>query len=151
MTFTTGERVTLDELRGRLVWLEFWSLSCAPCIEELPAMRIIYDQIDRHDMTTIAVAMPWDPPAPVADFVAREKLPWLVALDMDSAVANAFDVRVVPYRVLIGRNGRIVHSESGQLDAAAWRGRLDRLLRSRPGVSPTVGLTPGLQLKGQSG
>jgi peroxiredoxin len=128
MTLTTGERVALGELRGRLVWLEFWSLSCAPCIEELPAMRLIYDQLDRRNMTTIAVAMPWDPPAPVADFVTREKLPWPVALDVNSAVANAFDVRAVPYRVLIGRNGKIIHSESGRLDAEAWRARIEALL-----------------------
>lgn len=128
LILTTGERVVLSALRGRVVWLEFWSLNCAPCIEELPAMREFYHQTDNRGMATIAVAMPWDPPAPVVDFVAREKLPWRVALDLDSAVASAFDVQAVPYRVLIGRNGKIVHRESGRLDADAWRARTDSLL-----------------------
>lgn len=125
---TNGEKITLADLRGRVVWLEFWSLSCAPCIQEMPAMRNLYAQVNPRDVAVIAIAMTWDPPAPVAEFVTREKLSWPVAFDLDSKVANAFNVPAVPYRVLIGRDGAIIHREAGRLDAARWRARITSLL-----------------------
>jgi peroxiredoxin len=125
-----GERVTMQSLRGRTVWLEFWSLTCAPCIEELPTMRKLVAELDPENVAVIAVAMPWDPPAQVVEFAQREKIGYPVALDIDEKISSAFDVTAVPHRVLIGQDGTIVRRESGRLDATAWRERVRNLTRS---------------------
>lgn len=125
-----GERVTMLSLRGRTVWLEFWSLTCAPCIEELPAMRKLVAELDPENVVVIAVAMPWDPPAQVVEFARREKITYPVALDFDEKISSAFDVTAVPHRMLIGPDGTIVRRENGRLDPAAWRDRVRNLTRS---------------------
>ncbi|HBU29641.1 MAG: thioredoxin [Thiobacillus sp. GWE1_62_9] len=130
-TFTTleGRSIALDELRGKVVLVNFWATSCPGCIKEMPGMVETYKQYKDRGFEIIAVAMSYDPPNYVVNFVQTRQLPFPVALDVDGAHARAFgDVQLTPTTFIIGKDGRILEQKLGELDFVRLKALLDREL-----------------------
>ena len=117
-----GRTVTLASLRGRPVLVSFWATSCAPCVEELPDLIRLYHEWQPRGLELIAVAMPYDPPSLVQQFVQQRGVPYPVALDLDGKITTAFGgVPYVPAAFLLAPNGRIELRYTGRLDMAKAR------------------------------
>lgn len=130
-TFTTleGKPIVLDELRGKVVLVNFWATSCPGCIKEMPGMVETYKQYKDRGFEIVAVAMSYDPPNYVANFVQTRQLPFPVALDVNGEHARAFgNVQVTPTTFIIGKDGRILEQRLGELDFVRLRALLDREL-----------------------
>ncbi|PKO63282.1 MAG: thioredoxin [Betaproteobacteria bacterium HGW-Betaproteobacteria-17] len=128
VTFTTleGKPIVLDELRGKVVLVNFWATSCPGCIKEMPDMVESYKLYRDRGFEIIAVAMSYDPPNYVLNFVQTRQLPFPVALDVDGAHARAFgNVQLTPTSFIIGKDGRILEQKLGELDFV----RLNALLK----------------------
>ncbi len=130
-TFTTleGKSIALADLRGKVVLVNFWATSCPGCIKEMPGMVETYNQYKDRGFEIVAVAMSYDPPNYVANFVQTRQLPFPVALDVDGAHARAFgNVQVTPTSFIIGKDGRILEQTLGELDFVRLKALLDREL-----------------------
>lgn len=130
-TFTTleGKTLTLDELRGKVVLVNFWATSCPGCVKEMPDMVEIYKQYQDRGFEIIAVAMSYDPPNYVKSFVQTRQLPFPVALDIDGAHARAFgNVQLTPTTFIIGKDGRILEQKLGEIDFVRLKALLDKEL-----------------------
>jgi peroxiredoxin len=130
-TFTTldGKSIVLDELRGKVVLVNFWATSCPGCVKEMPGMVETYQQYKGRGFEIIAVAMSYDPPNYVQSFVQTRQLPFPVALDVNGEHARAFgDVQLTPTSFIIGKDGRILEQKLGELDFARLKALLDREL-----------------------
>ena len=130
-TFTTleGRPIVLGELRGKVVLVNFWATSCPGCIKEMPGMVETYNQYKDRGFEIVAVAMRYDPPNYVANFVRTRQLPFPVALDVEGAHARAFgNVQLTPTSFIIGKDGRILEQKLGELDFAKLRALLDKEL-----------------------
>ena len=130
-TFTTleGKSIALNELRGKVVLVNFWATSCPGCIKEMPGMVETYNQYREKGFEIIAVAMSYDPPNYVVSFVQTRQLPFPVALDVDGALARAFgNVQLTPTSFIIGKDGRILEQKLGELDFVKLKALLDREL-----------------------
>ena len=130
-TFTTleGKSIALAELRGKVVLVNFWATSCPGCIKEMPGMVETYNQYKDRGFEIVAVAMSYDPPNYVMNFVRTRQLPFPVALDVDGAHARAFgNVQLTPTSFIIGKDGRILEQKLGELDFVKLKALLDREL-----------------------
>lgn len=130
-TFTTldGTRIDIDDLRGKVVLVNFWATSCPGCIKEMPGMVETYKQYKDRGLEIVAVAMRYDPPNYVVNFVQTRKLPFPVALDVDGAHARAFgNVQLTPTSFVIGKDGRILEQKLGELDFVRLKALLDKEL-----------------------
>jgi len=130
-TFTTleGKPIVLADLRGKVVLVNFWATSCPGCIKEMPDMVETYKQYKDRGFEIIAVAMSYDPPNYVANFVQTRQLPFPVALDVNGEHARAFgNVQVTPTTFIIGKDGRILEQKLGELDFVRLRALLEREL-----------------------
>ncbi len=130
-TFTTleGKTLTLDELRGKVVLVNFWATSCPGCIKKMPDMIEVYREYKDRGFEIIAVAMSYDPPNYVQSFVQTRQLPFPVALDVTGEHARAFgDVQLTPTTFIIGKDGRILEHRLGDIDFVRLRVLLDREL-----------------------
>jgi peroxiredoxin len=130
-TFTTleGDTIALDDLRGKVVLVNFWATSCPGCIKEMPGMVETYNQYKERGFEIVAVAMSYDPPNYVANFVQTRQLPFPVALDVDGAHARAFgNVQLTPTSFLIGKDGSILEQKLGELDFVKLKAVLDKEL-----------------------
>jgi peroxiredoxin len=131
VTFITleGKPIVLGELRGKVVLVNFWATSCPGCIKEMPGMVESYKQYRDRGFEIIAVAMSYDPPNYVLNFVQTRQLPFPVALDVDGAHARAFgNVQLTPTSFIIGKDGRILEQKLGELDFAKLKALLDKEL-----------------------
>jgi len=130
-TFTTleGKTLTLDELRGKVVLVNFWATSCPGCVKEMPDMVEVYREYQDRGFEIIAVAMSYDPPNYVKSFVQTRQLPFPVALDVDGGHARAFgNVQLTPTTFIIGKDGRILEQKLGEIDFVRLKALLDKEL-----------------------
>jgi peroxiredoxin len=126
-----GSRKTSDTLAGKVVVVNFWATTCAPCLVEMPQFAALHTRMKSRGLETLAVAMRHDPPASVAYFAESRQLPFPVVIDNTGAVAEAFGaVEATPTTVVIDRRGYIVSRFAGMADFAALEAQLQRLLAS---------------------
>ena len=117
LTTVAGESLRLDELDGHVLLVNFWATTCAVCIREMPKLAELYEQYRPRGFRTLAVAMPYDPPHRVLDYLKRHPLPFDVALDIEARVLRAFgDVPGTPTSFLIDKQGNIVRKYLGEPD-----------------------------------
>ncbi len=123
-------KVTFSQLQERQpVLVTFWATDCPGCCKEVPHLVELYRQYHEKGFDIIAVAMSHDPPNRVWEFVRTKQLPYKIALDLDSKVAQAFgDVRLTPTTYVIAKDGRIVFHKIGEFDIVKMRILIERLL-----------------------
>ncbi len=118
-----GRTLTMAELRGKPVLVNFWATSCPGCVKEMPDLNSVYQQYKGQGLEIIGVAVSYDPPSHVLEFVRSRNISYPIALDSDDAIARAFgEIRLIPTSFVIARDGRIVQQKIGeytreQLDA----------------------------------
>ena len=128
-TLLNGQKGHLDDLRGKVVLVNFWATSCTTCVQEMPEMVKTYEKFQSRGYEMIAVAMDYDTPAFVAKFAESRKLPFSVAFDSTGEVAKTFgDVRMTPTSFLINKRGEIVKRYVGEPDFEALHALVDKLL-----------------------
>ena len=109
-----GKQINLDTLQGNVVIVNFWATSCVICQAELPEMRRIYEKYHPHGLTYVAVAMQYDPPNYVLNYVQTRNLPFIVTLDVQGKLAQAFgDVQSTPTTFIIDKHGQIIKKYVG--------------------------------------
>ena len=131
VTFVTlkGERLQLRELRGKIVLVNFWATSCPACVKEMPELMTTYEHYRARGFEVVAVAMAYDPPAFVKEFVAKNGLPFPVALDTQEEIAKAFGgVKVVPTTFVLGKDGQPVSRTLGMIAFDKLQAFLDQSL-----------------------
>lgn len=128
-TLLDGRTLALHSLRGRPVLVSFWSTTCRPCLEELPDLIQLYREWGPRGLVMIAVAMPYDPPLHVQEFVRRHTVPYPIALDVLGETTRAFGgVPYVPTAFLIGPAGNTELVYTGRLDLNKVRRIIARYL-----------------------
>ena len=132
LAFTTleGKQLALDSLRGKVVLVNFWATSCPGCIKEMPDLVKTWQKYHSRGLETIAVAMSYDPPEYVQNYVRQRGLPFTVALDGSGGAAKAFNqVKLTPTTFVIDQQGHIIQQTIGDLDFS----KLDMLLEQQLG------------------
>lgn len=124
-----GEQVSLKSLRGKVVMVNFWATSCTTCVAEMPEMVQTYNSFKDKGLDYVAVAMSYDPPNYVMNFVQTRGLPFQVALDTQGKLANSFgDVKLTPTTFVIDKQGNIIKRYVGQPQFAELHALLNKAL-----------------------
>ncbi|OYU46285.1 MAG: redoxin [Burkholderiales bacterium PBB4] len=124
-----GSRKQTTDLRGKVALVNFWATSCTTCVAEMPQMVQTFEKYKAQGFTTVAVAMQYDPPSYVVNFVNSRKLPFDVAIDNTGAVAKAWgEVQITPTTYLVNKRGEIVKRFVGTPDFAELHSLIEKLL-----------------------
>jgi peroxiredoxin len=97
-----GRTVTLSHLRGRIVVLNFWATWCAPCVEELPSMEALHQQMPQLEI--LAVSTDYDADA-YSRFLARHPLPFDLVRDPTEKSAELYGTDGYPETFIIDSQG----------------------------------------------
>lgn len=131
VTFTslTGEKVSMQSLRGKVVMVNFWATSCTTCVHEMPQMVQTYNKYKDRGLDFVAVAMSYDPPNYVLNYAQTRNLPFKVALDTKGDLAKSFgDVKLTPTTYVIDKNGNILKRYVGEPQFAELHQLLEKAL-----------------------
>ncbi len=101
-----GQTVTLSELRGKPVILNFWASWCVPCREEFPLLVGAYQQYSQQGLQIVGVIHD-DGPQTATDFAKQYGATWPLVLDPNEVAWNAFHGSFVPVSYYIDRDGVI--------------------------------------------
>jgi len=125
ITTSEGEYLTLDDLRGKVVVLDFWGTWCPPCVAALPALRDLKKRYAKEkafvmiSVSSDTVEEKWK------DFILKNQMDWPQTLDRGRKVQQAFDVRAFPTYIMLDHEGIVrfrgvttVWERTGELDDA---------------------------------
>ena len=94
----------------------------------MPEIIKTYDKYKDKGYDTLAVAMSYDPPSYVVNFVQSRQLPFKVALDNTGAAAKAWgDIRITPTTYIVNKRGEIVKTYVGAPDFAELHKLIEKL------------------------
>ena len=129
---TAGDgQVRLADLKGKVVFLNFWATWCKPCEEEMPSIERLHRKFRDRGLAVVAISMDADGAAAVRPFVARHQLTFPVGLDPKLSVSGSYAVWALPVTVIIDRGGRQVLMANGprEWDGSASASLFQSLLK----------------------
>ena len=126
-----GETLSTSQLRGKVVFVEFWATTCGICVKSMPRMADTYRRFAPQGFEMMAVAVQSDHPNNVAAFAQKRALPFKVVLDGDGDIARQFGrVRLTPTSFLLDKNGRVLKEYIGEPNWAEFHALVEKALRS---------------------
>lgn len=114
MTTSEGEYIALEDLRGKVVLLDFWGTWCPPCVASVPSLRSLYKKYSKEaaPFTIIGISSDSEEDKWRA-FTAENQMVWPQYLDRDRAIQRAFAVRAFPTYIVIDHEGIVRFRVSG--------------------------------------
>lgn len=104
LTTLGGQRMTLSELRGKPVIVNFWASWCLPCREEFPLLVATRTRYANEGLEILGVVHD-DGAEPARAFAASYGAAWPMVLDSDDVAWNAYHGAFVPISYFVDRAG----------------------------------------------
>ena len=136
-----GDKISLSDLKGRVVFVNFWASWCGPCAQELPKLSELAEEYKKENFALLAVNVD-------ADAVLAHKFlrtlplppsPMAIIWDSDSKTVSAYDPQTMPSSYIVDSQGiiRFIHSGYTSSDTAKWRQEIESILvKKAPAETP---------------
>ncbi|HOJ02385.1 MAG TPA: TlpA disulfide reductase family protein [Bacteroidota bacterium] len=112
---TEGKTVKLEDLKGKVIVLNFWATWCPPCRAEIPDFIKVYDKYKSKGVEILGVSLDHKGWEVVRPFVKSNKINYPVLLG-DQRIAQAYgNIRSIPTTFIIDRKGKVVDQHVGAM------------------------------------
>jgi len=125
----SGKTVSLEELKGKVVFVDFWATWCPPCRASIPAVEALYEKYkDNDDVCFIGINLSEDKET-VSKFVKREGIQYLVLLSNNKVITD-YKIRSIPAFFIIDKEGNIANKYLGYGSGleSKWEDEIKELL-----------------------
>ena len=99
-----GKTWNLAELKGQVVFVNFWATWCLPCIKEMPSMQKLYSSMPANEFKMLAILFN-DKPAVADRVVAKQKYTFPILIDPENKTGKAYGLTGVPETYIIDKQG----------------------------------------------
>jgi thiol-disulfide isomerase/thioredoxin len=96
---------SLSEHAGKVVLINFWASWCAPCVEELPALQRLYEQLGPKGFVVLGVD---DHAESLLQFKSRFGLSFPIVVDEQGGIKGKYRISGVPESFIVGRDGKLL-------------------------------------------
>lgn len=111
-----GEIISIGDLKGKYVFLNFWATWCPPCQREMPSMEALYAKFKKKNFALLAISVREEPKT-VQKYMDTHKYAFPIALDPDGAVSSLFVGRGIPTTYILDPQGRAI---AGLVGGREW-------------------------------
>jgi len=106
LTDLQGKSWTLQDLKGKVVLLNFWATWCPPCRKEMPDLETLYQRFGSQGLVILGVSD--EEATKVRPFIEQQKISYPVLLDSGRKVNELFQIEGIPKTFIYDREGKIV-------------------------------------------
>lgn len=114
-----GKMVSLADFRGKVVLLNIWATWCAPCVEEMPSLEKLHQELKGADFVILAVSIDESGAPAVIPFMKKHNLNFTALIDAKGVVKSLYRTTGVPESFVIDKQGIIVEKAIGARDWAS--------------------------------
>ncbi len=101
-----GKTLSLEDLRGEVVMINFWATWCGPCRQEMPLLEQIYQRYSGLGFTLLGVNVE-EHSADADRFLAETPVSFPILFDPNNEVSKQYGVRAMPSTVIVDRQGNV--------------------------------------------
>lgn len=123
-----GQKISLTDFKGKLVVLNMWSSTCAPCVDEAPVLETQWQQMKARGVVFLGVDME-DTQSDGLNFLQKYAVTYPNVIDTSGSTAVSYGVTGTPETIFINRQGVVVNAARGELTAQTLQSDLQSLLR----------------------
>jgi peroxiredoxin len=109
---TAGRFVRLDDFRGKIVFLNFWTTWCPTCITEMPSMEKLHRKLSGKNFVMVTVNIK-ESALQVKNFFRKYQLTFTALLDTTGGVSSEFGIGAIPTTFILDKKGRIIGRING--------------------------------------
>ena len=104
--FSSKKPISLENYKGKYVYVDFWETTCKPCVEAMPKINQLYDSLDKSKVAFIGIVN--NSPDQLKRFLAMRKLTWpqLIA-DSSNKLIEKYSITYYPTTMLIDPDGKV--------------------------------------------
>ena len=109
---TAGRHVGLDDFRGKIVFLNFWTTWCPTCRTEMPSMERLHRKLSGKDFAMVTVNIK-ETASQVKKFFEEYNLTFTALIDTTGEVSTEFGLRAIPTTFILDKSGQILGRITG--------------------------------------
>jgi thiol-disulfide isomerase/thioredoxin len=109
---TAGRHVRLNDFRGKIVFLNFWTTWCPSCRTEMPSMEKLHRKLFGKDFVMVTINIK-ESAGQVKKFFEEYKLTFTALLDTTGEISTGFGIRGIPTTFILDKSGTIIGSITG--------------------------------------
>ena len=129
MLLLDGSKKATADYQNHVTLVNFWATSCTTCVAEMPMLTETYNKYQGKGYRMVAVAMAYDKPEYISNFVQTRQLPFDVAYDHNGQVAKTWgDISITPTTFLLDKQGHIIKRYVGAPDEKELHALIEKLL-----------------------
>jgi peroxiredoxin len=102
-----GRLWRLSDMKGAVVFVNFWATWCAPCIEEMPSIQKLYEKTKDNPEFRLLTVLFRDDPKNAYLFMTEKKYTFPLLIDPDGSVARSYGLTGVPETYIIDKKGAL--------------------------------------------
>ena len=125
-----GQRMRLADLRGKVVVLNFWATWCPPCVEEMPSLNLLHEQIAPSGGMVLGISVD-DDAAAYEKFLKDHGIRFATYRNPSREISSSYGTFMYPETFIIDQKGRIARKVIGpqQWDSTEHLAYLRTLLK----------------------
>ena len=140
-TLNSGGELSLSDLRGKVVLVDFWASWCKPCRDEALILSRVYLEYAGKPVEFVGVNI-WDRSQPALDFLEEFETTYPNGVDEAGSIAIDYGVRGIPEKFFIDQKGVVQQKYVGPMRADALRAAIDGLLSAEPTAAGDDNIDP---------
>ena len=112
-----GDRISSEDLKGKVVVVDFWATWCGPCKASFPGMQDAVTKFEKSDDVAFVFIDTWESgknvEEKVSDFISKNNYSFNVLMDTDASTTSAYGVKGIPSKFVIGKDGNLKFKSTG--------------------------------------